>query len=758
MDDGGVVLSRGRDCCAYRIHRVNCLGRLINGLLGGGGFRRSSSCAMVIAAVCFGSACSSVKPDPPFACVQSTQAAATTGARIVYPANGATGIDPYAPFSWTADSKASAYGLCIGTKAGASDVWASEVVGTSTSVPGLQPNTPYYLTLQVKSADGAFALESGTFTSGTGLAHFTTPVDGDNDVDPLTPFAWTGVLDAEMYRIALSTTQPGGADAYDSLQLPNITSLAYKTLQPNTVYYQNGSSLSLPTLKPKTKYYARLITQKAGVPFNVDITFTTGNGIAHLQNPEDGVGGVGVAGASTVFSWNSVPDADAGYSYKLSLGSAPGLPDVWTVGPTSDSSAELPARMLKADTTYYVRLSTRKHGTWRSIDSAFSTGSFSSGAFSGSNILYPPDDATNVDPLAPIVWSSLPGSPQFDLYVGDGTTVGVNDRNYGFEQTSQTSFVASLIGGKTYHATLWTESTEPSKGCSSSSPCFYTHSITFTTAPLPLPHNNDSFYQNIAAATAAVRNMAGPIDNSPLDSTFLKNNLAPGDGQVAFCTDFAINLAIQLHSVGIVARRHDMVFGAGPASHSTVEYYDPIQGKWGAADATFGFVLYDGSKNPPTMSADDVGPALEQGLSGSIPFQFVTSASIVPGCPQCSGSYFAETFLTDPILDYLNPVDLETGVAASNDPTKFLIDSTSSVGVEGVYAFSFANPTDSALVLSDGVQFAVGPQSVPWPGKNFGNLSAAFKVGSGWGFVTAPPSRMVIEKQSCPLFAGPNCR
>lgn len=764
MDDGGVGLSRKRGCCVCQMHLIIRLGCEAFALSRGVGIFRAVLCAMVIMTVCFGTSCSSLKANnsptsrkprrryPPFTCVQTAQATATTESRMIYPANDATETDPYAAFSWIPDSNAAAYALCVGTKPGASDVWGSrEIVGTSTVVPNLQPNAPYYLRLQVKFSDSVFAFTDSTFVSGTGVAHFTSPVDGDTDVDPLIPFAWTGVLDAEMFRIYLSTTQPGGADAYDSLELPNITSLANKNLQPNTLYYYNSHSLSLPTLKAKTKYYARLVTQKGGVPFYVDSTFTTGYGIAHLTSPADLAGGVQ---PTTSFTWSSIPDADAGRSYALSLGRGPGLSDVWSLGPTADIAAEVPEGRLRPNTTYYVRLLTKKHGVWRSVDSAFSTGSFSSTDFSGSNILYPPNNATHVDPLAPIVWSSLPGSPQFDLYIGDGTTAGVNDRNYAVEQTSQTSFAAGLIGGKTYYATLWTESRGPSPECPSSSPCFYTHSITFTTAPLPLPRNTNSFYQNVAAATAAVRNMAAPLDNLGLSSTFLKNNLAPGDAPLAFCTDFAINLGIQLQNVGIVARRRDMVFGAGPASHSVVEYYDPIQGKWSVADATFGILLYDPSKNPSTMSVDEVGPALEQGLAGSIPYQFVTAASITPGCPQCFGAYWADNFLTDPILDYLSPVDIETGVSSSNDPTKFLLDSPNSTGVKGVYVFSFANPTDNVILQSGG---AVGPQLPPWPTMNFGNFSTAVELESGWTYAISPPPGVAVERPTCPVFVGPNC-
>ena len=60
------------------------------------------------------------------------------------------------------------------------------------------------------------------------------------------------------------------------------------------------------------------------------------------------------------------------------------------------------------------------------------------------------------------------------------------------------------------------------------------------------------------------------------------------------------------------------------------------------------------------MLADEAASALNQGSGSAIPYQFVTTASNTPGCPQCVGSYWVENFPNDPILDYLNPADLET--------------------------------------------------------------------------------------------------
>jgi len=635
------------------------------------------------------------------------------------------------------------------------DVWRSgEMVGTSVSVPNLQPNTPYYLKLQLRFANNTYALVDSTFTSGTGVAHLTSPADGATDVDPLSSLAWNSVLNAEMYTLSLSTSQPGDTDAYNSGDLPNITRLARRNLLPNTQFY---SPRTLPILQPNTIYYARLTTKKGGVSSYVDSIFTTGNGIAHLTS-EANSNGRGNVGQTTSFTWNRVPDEDAGDSYYLSVGRLPGQTDVWSSGYTADTSTDVPKGRLKPNTSYYVRLWTKKKGVWHHEDSAFSTGSFDGASFAGSNILYPPDNAIDVNPLAPIVWSTVPGSRQFHLYIGDGTVKDTNYGNYVNAGTaSGTSWKAGLIGGKPYYANLWTEDIDPNDGCSSSSPCFYVHSIKFTTAAQQLPHNPVSFYQNVAAATAAVRSMASGNDNRASDSTFLKYNLDPSYQGLANCADFANTLVNQFQNQGIAARRRNIVFGAGPASHTIVEYYDPFQAKWAGADATFGFLLYDASKSPPTMSTDEVALALDQGLASAIPYQFVITASNTPGCPQCFGRFWVEASWTDPILYYLNPADVETQLPPLYDPGKSLVSEPDASGTKGVYMFSFANPTDFAILQNLGSQLEVRAEPVPWlSGKSFGNFSTAIKLDDGWSVVATPPG-MLIMRSTCPLFAGPNC-
>jgi hypothetical protein len=680
----------------------------------------------------------------------------TTTARIIVPSDQAIGVDPYVPFAWDADTRADNYQISVGTSTGASDVWISgSLTGTSVYVPGLQPNTPYHVRLQANFPNNTYGFNDSVFTTATGLAHLTSPVDGATDVDPSATLSWNAVLDAQMYNLYISENAPGLSDVYNSGDLPNITSFSEAATIPNTRFYGTSSSLVPPALRPNTKYYARLVTKKATNTAYVDSTFTTGQGVARLVSNEN-ADGRGAVASTTQFSWNRVEDADPQAPYSLSVGSRPGLSDIWATGSTSETTATLPQGLLQPNSVYYVRLATRKKKT-SYVDSTFSTGSFphNSGSVITSRILTPTKGATGVDPLAPISWSSVPNA-QFILYVGDGTQPGVDDRNYvATSLSSATAWVGGLLGGKTYYATLITVTTSPSP-CSMTSPCYSSDMISFTTATLPLPHNKLSFYQNVATATAAVRDMALGHYNLNAPDTFLANNSDPAHGGAAYCSDFANNLVVQLQNLGIVARARAMIFGAGPGTHGIVEYYDPFLNQWAVADPTFGILYYDPTKSPATLSLNAIAQALVNGSIQSVPFEFVTSQSVSPGCPQCFGNYWTTISSIDPILLYLNPIDLETGLPSTNDPTSFMIDNTPT-GAEGAYIFQFRNLTDSVSIQSSYAQVQLAPSPPPVYVRSFGNFSPSIELREGWTYLTAPPAGMSVDRTVCPLFPGPDC-
>lgn len=678
-----------------------------------------------------------------------SQCSAGTSA-IAFPLDDRSQVDPYGTFSWPASPGASSYLVTVGTQAGSTDVWSATLGhATSTQIPGLQLFTTYYL--QVAEQTGSqCAVAQTSFTTGAGLAHLTTPADGAEDVDPAATFAWNGVVDAEMFELQLSTETPGANDQYDSGELPNITSLAHKDLLPNTQNYTRLGSLKSPVLSPNTTYFARLITRKRGTVFFVDSTFSTGFGPAHLIYPKDGMGGIG---SRPTFTWNRIPDVVVSSPYKLDLGTARGLSDVWSSGWIQDTQVGLNRIILLPERAYYVRLSTQKRGSVAYVDSAFSTGPADESSPVAARFLYPQDNQSSVDPLQPIVWSSVDNS-SYILLIGDGTTPGVNDRNQGWSpETTHTSWAGGLAGGGTYYATLTTFSTSPSP-CSVTSPCQTTQQIKFTAGPSPMPHTADGFNATAIAATAAVRNMANGT-NVPFPHTFLFNNWDDETG-VAVCADFANNLAPQLQNVGIVARRRDSIFGLGPLQHSVVGYHNPARGAWQAADATFGMVFLDPTGALAPMDVLQIAAALEQGNSASIPVQFATTASVRPDCPECFGDYWVQHFSVDPMILYLNPTSYELGPAIRHDPDKFLIDYSGPAGVAGTYIFRFQSLSDRVVVQdAGGAQYLLTPTSPVTSGDNF---SQQLRPGDGWFYATPPPPGMQVYKLACPRFDTADCQ
>ena len=601
------------------------------------------------------------------------------------------------------------------------------------------------------------------------VAQFTNPADGATGVDPAVDFTWTNVLNAQVYKIYLSTTQPGGTDAWQSAELPNISSLSEMNVIPNTLYYYSYQTFTPPALQANTMYYARLWTNIANTWYYVDSTFTTGYGIARLTNPTDGKGGLG---PSITFTWNSVADAAPPSPYYLYVGTQPGQLSggvctsanacVWQTGPTSATSTTIPAGILQPNTPYYASLWTQKNGQSFPSDTAFSTGSFTSGSPTLSQLVYPYKGATNVDPFAPIRWTTVPvAKPSgYFLYVGDGAS-GDSQENYAYDPTPATAWEGGLVGGKTYYVTVWTLAAYGAGSCQTG--CWTAAHFTFTTAPVATPPSESAFYDTIVTATATLRNMAAGNTNVTLADTFLHNNVQPNTNRVAFCSDFASNLVVQLQKQGIIAHRRDTVFGGGPEAHSVVEYWDPFLLKWAATDATFGMMFYDSTKSPATMGMGEIATALVQGTETNIPNTFVTSASVTASCPTCFGSYWDMNYFLDPILHYLNPLtlsQLHLELSTANDPTPFMLSITGPVGVAATFVFSFANATDAVLINNGGSQIKVVPQPATAPignPVNFGNFSNPTTLKAGWSYAGTPPVGLAVKRLLCPMYHGPAC-
>src|SRR5262249_59512729 len=109
-----------------------------------------------------------------------------------------------AVLAWSAFPEAIGYQMNMGSAAGRSDVFASAIVQTNTTVVStLGPQTKYFVHLTtnksgtVNSADSSFT----TGSTGTGIAQMIQPADGALNVDPSKPFTWTAISDADKYYL-----------------------------------------------------------------------------------------------------------------------------------------------------------------------------------------------------------------------------------------------------------------------------------------------------------------------------------------------------------------------------------------------------------------------------------------------------------------------------------------------------------------------------------------------------------------------------
>jgi hypothetical protein len=165
------------------------------------------------------------------------------GATMISPANGATGVSPTAPFTWTTGTGAQAYYLYVGTSVGSSNVFNSGATSsTSLSVPGLAAGTTYFIRLWTEFnniwnhyVDSTFTTASGT--SGSGPSQLLTPANGATNASPFQAFTWSSVSDAQAYYLWVGTS-PGTTDIYSTGSLPtSVTSKFVPGLLGGQTYY-----------------------------------------------------------------------------------------------------------------------------------------------------------------------------------------------------------------------------------------------------------------------------------------------------------------------------------------------------------------------------------------------------------------------------------------------------------------------------------------------------------------------------------------
>ena len=375
-------------------------------------------------------------------------AQAQTLATMTNPANGATNVNPNAPFTWTSVASAQGYYLYIGSGVGLKDVYGSGALSpsvTSITVSNLQASTTYYIRLWTELNNCWCKYVDSIFTTGaTGSlpsqASMISPANGATNVDPTAPFTWTTAANAQGYYLYIGSAV-GLKDIYGSGGLsPSVTSITVSGLQGATTYY------------------IRLWTEVNSCWCKyVDSTFTTGASgspptYATMISPANGATNVN---PTSPFTWTAASSAQGYYLY---IGSAVGLKDIYGSGGLGPSITSITVSNLQATTTYYIRLWTEVNNCWcRYVDSTFTTGA-SASPRAYATMITPANGATNVDPATSFTWTSVPNAQGYYVYVG--SAVGLKDvYGSGALSPSVTSIsVPGLQSSTTYYVRLWTES------------------------------------------------------------------------------------------------------------------------------------------------------------------------------------------------------------------------------------------------------------------------------------------------------------
>ena len=271
-------------------------------------------------------------------------------ATLLYPANGATGIDLTQPFTWTSVPGAQAYYLYVGTSAGGKDlVNTGEIQQTSYRVPQTVPGgTTVYARLWTK-VGGTWGYIDSTFSAPIAtpiVARLSYPASGATIVDPAQPFTWNAIAHVQAYYLYVGST-PGAKDLVNTGETLQ-TSYVLRTALPNN-----------QTL------CARLWTKVAGVWRFTDSTFSVTPLVATLTYPTNGATNIDV---TLPLRWTTIADAQVYYLY---VGSTPGAKDLVNTGEIQQTSY-LVRTALPANQTLYARLWTKAGGIWRYRDSTFS--------------------------------------------------------------------------------------------------------------------------------------------------------------------------------------------------------------------------------------------------------------------------------------------------------------------------------------------------------------------------------------------------
>ena len=208
-------------------------------------------------------------------------------------------------------------------------------------MPALPTGQTLWARLYTKVAGDWRNWQDVPFTVTASPAVFTYPTAGQQNIDTLTPFAWSPVPGAQAYRLTIATT-PGA-----------VALVRSGTLAANVTSYR------VPALPTATTLYARVAWKVAGRWRDYqDVSFTAAANPVAFTYPTQGQTQVS---SPVTFTWSTSPAATG---YQLWVGTRRGSGRLLKSGllAASTSSYTLPA--LPAHKTVWARIYTGVASGW----------------------------------------------------------------------------------------------------------------------------------------------------------------------------------------------------------------------------------------------------------------------------------------------------------------------------------------------------------------------------------------------------------
>lgn len=341
-------------------------------------------------------------------------------AQLVSPLPGSTIRADETRFIWAPVAGASAYYVYVGSENGARDLAESGELGDTEFTASNLPGTATVHVRLWTQTNGVWVFVDYEFRTLADSRLILPVADSSGSIDPSTLFRWTSVSNATAYYLYIGTSR-GGKDIVNSGETLAL-------------------SRSVVGLPEGEHIFVRLWTKVSGQWYFNDYQFDVRLLRAKLIAPTPSTLS---ANPRPLFEWSPVLGAQAYYLY---VGSMPGAKDVIDGGATLNTRFNGP--VLAGATRYYVRLFTQAGGVWRFRDYEFRTAPIA-------RIVNPALPGVPVIPGNEFSWSRVEDAEAYYLYIGSGPGQK-NVVDTGVLQT--TAFrPASLPGGETLHARLWTK-------------------------------------------------------------------------------------------------------------------------------------------------------------------------------------------------------------------------------------------------------------------------------------------------------------